>query len=199
MNPIELMKTNTTSALFYSSILAATLMPARAFCAVEVSVMPSTQTIAVGGSASVDIWVTGAFVGGFDAELNYAPGIVLPSSYAIGSSLGSYDGANDFSLFPETAGKIRFIYLSTASIGDLMSLQSTLSFKLATITFQGLALGDSPLALGSVVLSALDGTGSVTIDTIGDANLTVVPEPATYLAGFSALAMLGLFGWRTRQ
>ena len=29
--------------------------------------------------------------------------------------------------------------------------------------------------------------------------LTVVPEPGTYLAGLSALAMLGAFGWRSRK
>ena len=30
-------------------------------------------------------------------------------------------------------------------------------------------------------------------------NLTAVPEPSTYLAGLSALGMLGLFGWRNRK
>lgn len=31
------------------------------------------------------------------------------------------------------------------------------------------------------------------------ADITAVPEPSTYIAGLSALGMLGLFGWRNRK
>lgn len=35
--------------------------------------------------------------------------------------------------------------------------------------------------------------------TTYSASLTAVPEPSTYLAGLSAISMLGLFGWRVRK
>jgi hypothetical protein len=34
---------------------------------------------------------------------------------------------------------------------------------------------------------------------LDNVSLTAVPEPSTYLAGLSALGMLGLFGWRNRK
>ena len=36
-------------------------------------------------------------------------------------------------------------------------------------------------------------------DNTGSVAVNVVPEPSTYLAGLSALGMLGLFGWRNRK
>lgn len=44
---------------------------------------------------------------------------------------------------------------------------------------------------------ALDNVNVVTQDTTPSPN--PVPEPSTYLAGLSALGMLGMFGWRNRK
>lgn len=54
--------------------------------------------------------------------------------------------------------------------------------------------------LDFVVLNSFQAPGSPTalrVEMRGD--VAPVPEPSTYLAGLSALGMLGLFGWRNRK
>ncbi len=42
-------------------------------------------------------------------------------------------------------------------------------------------------------------THTYTFDVLANFQLSLVPEPSTYLAGVGALGMLGMFGWRNRK
>ncbi len=47
---------------------------------------------------------------------------------------------------------------------------------------------------------SIDGGGGYHLDTTEAGwSLQPVPEPSTYLAGLSALGMLGVFSWRNRK
>ena len=66
-------------------------------------------------------------------------------------------------------------------------------------SFSGSILADTSITFttgADMFGSALALTGAVTLD---NSKVTAVPEPSTYLAGLSALSLLGLFGWRHRQ
>jgi type VI secretion system secreted protein VgrG len=73
-------------------------------------------------------------------------------------------------------------------------------------SFQGNILADQSITLttgATVTGRALALNGAVTMDNntinIPMNAVAAVPEPATILAGLSALGMLGLFGWRNRK
>lgn len=75
------------------------------------------------------------------------------------------------------------------------------------------AFGSTTVAVGTILgfsdangfdslrVRATLGTGDYQAIALDDLNvqLTAVPEPSTYLAGLSALGMLGLFSWRNRK
>ena len=62
------------------------------------------------------------------------------------------------------------------------------------LTFDAAKVDAVPGEYPVKALNLTDGNGGLHQDF-----LTAVPEPSTYLAGLSALGMLGLFGWRSRK
>jgi hypothetical protein len=78
-----------------------------------------------------------------------------------------------------------------------------------TITHEGGAgnydffgpLTGATTGLNEIKLLVKDWGGATYFDMQISADLApiAVPEPSTYLAGLSALGMLGLFGWRSRK
>jgi hypothetical protein len=55
-----------------------------------------------------------------------------------------------------------------------------------------------PVVTSQLRFYATKGDGLYSVSEI-QAFGTPVPEPSTYIAGLSALVMLGLFGWRNRK
>lgn len=98
-------------------------------------------------------------------------GITLPQMSASGNSANTY-----------TAGLILSEFTGNGSI----------NLGLSTVTYTLLSYNGGN-SYSSQVTTA-DATGSVTYDYTA-----AVPEPSTYLAGLSALGMLGLVGWRKRK
>lgn len=80
---------------------------------------------------------------------------------------------------PGGAGMAAFVPFTIPPSGFFVAGLNTLDF----VVLNTLQLDYSPTALR--------------VEMRGEA--TPVPEPSTYLAGLSALGMLGLFGWRNRK
>jgi hypothetical protein len=151
------------------------------------SLDPSTQSTGVGGTATLDLDISGvnastAAIGGFDLVVNYNPAIVSLSTVNFGALLGdgvstSYEQVNSSSGAAEI---IEFSFLDPAVLATEPS-----SFTLANLSFTGLAGGTSAVSLispgsGGAYLS--DAYGNPLSATLTGAQITVtgaspVPEP----------------------
>jgi PEP-CTERM motif len=176
-----------------------------------ISISPSTQDVLVGGNASVDIVVSnltqpGEAIGGFWIQLGFDDSLL-----AQGPGLGftvdpdaKMPGGLDFSFGWDTPGPgsldLGLLADPGADQAALALLQGG-SFRLATVTFTGIANGLSPLTLTVLDLSNADGSGLIDNTTqngqicVGGNCGGTVPEPGTYgLAGIALLAA----GWAGR-
>jgi PEP-CTERM motif len=173
-----------------------------------ITVVPGAQTIAPGGTATVDIVLSGLLpsetVGGFSFILSFSNTIVgPPESFTVDPDLkmGAYDPFNDFS-FGFSGGTLDAFYLAnliTFPTAPALKASEGAGFRLATVSFTGLTEGLSPLTLSFTpanggFLSNFDGTavlpgvqivnGSICVDDPQTpASRCVaqgeVPEPAT--------------------
>ena len=125
-----------------------------------ISVVPGAQTIAPGGTATVDIVLSGLTagetVGGFSFILSFNNTIIgVPESYVIdpAAKMGAYAIIDDFS-GGFSGGSLDLFYLSNlATFPDTVVGRAALKtsegtgFTLATVKFTGLTEGLSPLTL----------------------------------------------------
>ncbi|MBX3645466.1 MAG: PEP-CTERM sorting domain-containing protein [Rubrivivax sp.] len=196
---------------------AAAFLGVQAQAAPTVSIDPASQTIAaVGGTASVNIVVSGLTdpLGGFGLNLSFNGAILKGLSFTNDpdSKMGGASGLDmscgfDFGGDPSTctptpsgSSPLDLFFVADANLdeAELAALQGD-TFVLATITFEGLANGLSPLRLSNVVLS--NWNGDETIAGVGTRNGEIcvggncnnVPEPGSMVlvgTAFGALALL---------
>ena len=170
--------------------------------AVTIDFVPSSQTVALGDPVSVDVVVSGLDVSGeiiraFDLDATYDPSILSATDVLIDTSLGGLlDSFGGFDL--STPGVVDFFEVSLLSDSELEAIQGD-SFTLATLLFDSIAAGTSPLGLvaeggfnvvvGSdwTELTVQTGIGAVTVQDDGGGT---VPEPSTGLLLVVALAVL---------
>lgn len=163
---------------------------------------PVSQDVAVGATAGVNIVVAGLnqpaeAVGGFSLTLGFNSSLLAGLTFNIVP--GGQFGANPLDLSDGFMGgtlDLFFVADEDADQGELAALQGG-SFVLASITFEGLQAGLSPLTLSNVVLSNWD--GSEDFGDIGTRNGQIcvggnctVPEPASYALALVALGAAGL-------
>lgn len=185
--------------------LAALALAAGAFLAQAapvVSINPATQNIGIGGTALVDIVVSGLTepTGGFSLTLTFDSSIVFGTSYAIDPD--GKMGLLPLDLSGGFSGNTLDLFFVADPLEDSASLTASegASFTLASLSFLGLIDGTSPLTLSSVVLSNWDGSATLAGVTSTNGSICVgtcegggtAPEPATALLLATALGLAGV-------
>jgi hypothetical protein len=207
-----------TAALFAA---AGAVTPSEA---AVLTVTPSSQTIAPGGTAGVDIVLSGLAptetVGGFSFLLSFSNGILgAPGSFTLDPGVvlgaGSLDLSGGFGA--GTTSPLDVFMLADLALSDaqLKAAEGT-GFTLAHVSLAGLAEGLSPLNLSvspsqGGFLSAFDGVtlipatavnGSVCVDdpaTPGNRCAANVPEPGTIALALIGAGFTALVGRRRRK
>lgn len=170
--------------------------------AVSISLVPSSAVVGIGGFVTVDVVISGLGAGtpptlsGFDLDVSFAAPPLSFAGTTFGTGLGSGAGQvlTASALLPGPA-----VYVSAASFlgSATLDAQQPGTFVLATLTFQAVALGTSPLAIADALLadtSAVPGGNEIPVDSVVGTSIdVVVPEPASaLLLGVGLAALSGL-------
>jgi hypothetical protein len=169
--------------------------------AITVDFVPATPTVGVGQSVAVDIVISGLTagqppsVGAFDLDVSFAPNILVPTGVSFGPFLGDPALLEALTSVSVSPGLVDFAEVSLLLPAELDALQPA-SFALATLSFDTLAGGTSPLTFSQIVLADAFG-GTLTASVGGGSINVVVPEPGTLL--LLGAAMAGLMFVRRRS
>jgi hypothetical protein len=200
---VEILNMKRTLGLVAATALASAAFLSPAEAAPTITVSPVTQNVANGGTATVDIDVSGLTqgVGGFSFDLGFDPTLLSGISFANdpGVTMGAapLDLSGGFS-----SGNLDTFFVAdgTATEGSLSAAQGT-GFVLTQLTFGASAVnsGLSALTLSNFVLSESDGATSIGGVTASNGQICVgscgggvqsAPEidPAGALSAFTLLA-----------
>jgi hypothetical protein len=169
--------------------------------AATITIVPTSQNIAVGNQFVVGLQISGVgagsapSVGTFDLDLGFDPLLLSFVGATYGTGLDVL-GLGSIQSTTPGGSSVNLFELSLDSAADLNTLQPA-SFILATLTFDALANGTSPLTISPNALGDADGNslaatlvnGSVTVGPVP----TGVPEPSTFAllaCGFGGLAFM---------
>ncbi len=154
--------------------------------AYSISLTPASQTIGVGQSATahVNLSVTGQEqLFGFNFGLAYDPAVLSFNNLAFGPALSGY--LTGFT--PPSAGSGLVTFDGALDLFSTTGLTAG-TYKLASVFFEGIGQGTSPLALSGEVLD-MDPQANL-VPLRADASVTV-PEPGMML--LFGLGVAGLF------
>jgi hypothetical protein len=195
----------------WTSLIAATVMVASSSSsdgAVTFYLTPVSQTVPVGSSVSVELWVSGLTgtgpgvdLGDWAVQISYDDTIVSNTSNSFGTGLGS-SLQSDFSV----SGLIDMDEVSFEGLAFFASQAD--SFRLATFNFDADSVGITDLSFvvdPPFVPRAGDATGAeIPLETVGariavtDGG-TTVPESMGILPAAMAFALCCLAGARLRR
>ncbi|HEX7035857.1 MAG TPA: cohesin domain-containing protein [Pseudomonadales bacterium] len=176
--------------LILAMMLLAGAGPARALI---IEFVPADQTVALGGTASVDVVIDGLgtgvapSLGAFDLEITFDDAILAPAGIAFGGLLGDgiVTSVNGGTL---TAGRTDAFELSFLFPSELDALQPS-TFTLLTLSFEARSVGSAVLSLGRAILGdgfgdplLLDSAGSGTVRVLA-ASAPVTEPPMLLLLG----------------
>ena len=182
------------SAFLFFTALGVLLLAGNATAA-TLSFNPSDSTIGVGESVDVDIDISGLEndnLSAFDFTVEYDSSVLSFDSYEFGDQLGDID---NFEAIDASQGDN---LIEVSWLGDF-GFQDD-DFTLATLSFTGDSVGESPLSLSDIelyddswpsgTLNAEPGSGYVEVTA------AAVPIPSTVLLLGSGI--LGLAGFRKK-
>jgi hypothetical protein len=171
---------------------------------VVLDVVPATQVVLCCGPTEVALQISGlgsgVALGVFDINLSFDPAILAFKGATFGDPiLGEQldvDSLGTLSFATPGAGTVELFDLSFDLTPDLVALQAP-AFTLATLSFNTLGIGTSPLGLTVNALGDANGN-SVTAQLV-NGEVLVTPEPAISLLVACGLAGLGGAVWRRNR
>jgi hypothetical protein len=149
-----------------------------------IAITPSTQIVFLGTQAIADVTIAGLgsgsapSVGTFDVSVEFDPSLLSFVSVSFGDQLDILGLGSIQSVLPGV-GTVNLFEVSLDTSDDLNSLQRD-EFVLATLIFDSVATGTSPLTL---TLNALgDAQGQALPATVENGSVTIpTPEPGQFL------------------
>lgn len=166
--------------------------------AVSLALTPAGSVAAVGGSVAIAIEIAGLGNGApptlssFDLDVSFDPSVLSFQSATFESALGT---GSDVLTSAAPIGPSS-IDVAAASLLDSATLDANQpgSFTLATLIFQAIAPGVSPLSIVDAILadtSSIPGGNQIFVDSFSAASVTVspIPEPSALLV-FAAGVLL---------
>lgn len=192
--------------------LLPTILTVKTVQAASLALIPAVQSVEVGNAVEIEVVISGLgdvsapSLSTFDLDVNFDPSILAFSSATFGDPiLGDQLDLLGFGSLTDVtagAGTVNLFELSFDLPSDLDSLQPD-SFTLATLNFNAIGVGSSPLAISTV--NALgDANGlPLLIEAVSGANVEVTPSTATVpepsLSLLSLFSALGVGGFLLRK
>jgi hypothetical protein len=162
------------------------------------SIDPSTQSVAEGSQVSFNIDIAGLgnglTLGTYDLSLSFNAALLAYSGIQFGSGLNLF-GLGDIQTVTPSAGNVEVFELSLNSASTLIDFQQH-QFTLATLTFDTIGKGTSPLSLSINALG--DAYGNSLTVAIQNSSVSSVPELATYELLIPGLLGIYFVGQRKR-
>ena len=200
--------------LFLAVVLVVVVFFSLSAFAATIGFEPVSQTVPVGESVSVDLVISGLGDGtspslaGFDLFIEYDPTILALSDVSFGDpDLGDqldvlFWGINDYDVSTYAPGIEEIFELSWNPAADLVDQQAP-SFVLATLTFDTLSVGTSPLEIVDpnppFVASRLsDELGNALDFERESGSITPVPIPGTFILFGFGLGGIGILRKKKR-
>ena len=182
------------SSILRTTFIGALAVAMPAFADPALSLVPSTQNVSVGNSFSVDLRIDGLgdgvapSVGTYDLNVSFDSMLVSFDTATYGTGLDVW-GLGSLQATTPGSGSVNLFELSFDTPEDL-NLYQPAGFKLATLTFQALSGGTSPLSLSLNAFGDADGVSLPATLQNSSVTVTAVPEPETYVMMLAGLAVL---------
>jgi len=168
--------------------------------AISIEFVQDSQQVPFGNTANVAVMISGLgdnvapSLGVFDITIEFDPSILIFKSAAygdpdpaLGDQLDLFGAGFPLAITSPGIGSVELFELSFNTIDDLNNNQAP-SFILATLTFDTIGVGTSPLNISNYVLS--DASGGNLSANIGTGQIDVIPEPGTLLLFVCGLPVL---------
>lgn len=172
--------------------------------AISLGFSPVSQTVIIGQPAQIALKISDLVansapsLGSFDLKINFDPSILSFNSVSFGDPiLGDQldlEGLGSTSGFSSLSNSIVNVFEVSVDQPNTLNLLQADSFILATLTFNSLGIGISPLTISNIILG--DADGAPLTAALGDGSIIVIPQSSTSVPEPSSLLMyVSLFGF----